>query len=156
MIRGAQLWWKRGRSTLPVTFESRRRRATLIRAPHDNHSHEVLTSCLFPATDAAAWAARVAELRAAALSLEERRHLLNLNVAVSALVRELGLVLAPKRVRERTIEAVLAAARRLDVKRSVEGSLSCFPAGERVSDAEIARRDGDERRLDLDGRAGRR
>jgi hypothetical protein len=116
MIHGAQLWWKRGRSALPALFERRHRReSVLIRVPYNNRSHEVLTSCLSPAADVAAWTARVAELRAAELSLESRRRLLDSNVGLGALVRELELVSAPKRVRERTIEAVLAAARHLEI-----------------------------------------
>jgi hypothetical protein len=115
MKSGTRFWWKRGLyATLPVVFEHWRRQklAASIRVPHNGRSHEVLTSCIFRATDADAWTARVAELREAELALEERRRLLDSKVDVGALVRELELVLVPKRRREQTIEAVLDAARR--------------------------------------------
>lgn len=113
---GTRLWWtcgKRGR--VPVMFVRwhLRGESAFVRAPHTGRQHEVLTSRLFRANDANAWEARRSELQAAELDKDAHQRLLNSQVVVGALVRELER--EGGQGRKRTIEAVIAAARRLSV-----------------------------------------
>lgn len=112
--KGSQLWWRKrdnASGMVPVRFVGWKRQDTVImvEAPHTGRIHEVRTTCLFPALDAAIWEARFAELQATAAEKKERERLLDSCVPVGALVRELQ----RQKGRRKTVEAVLAAAARI-------------------------------------------